>query len=486
MRNCTRRLGCFGILLLELVACTIDKEYSLQHPVAISKQWSTQSPYITRPVTDARRFAWWRQYHDPTLNRLIAEGLKNNNDINIAMANIEAAEGELKRIELNWLPTLTANLGYSSFPYLGFPGVLAVVAMPLYTVNIFNQIKSQQRAYYELKITKSMRNGMKLTIIADITAAYFSHLSQIERLHLLQRVETDLASSLRIQQAMYQHGIASNIEVDNARARLRMIQGEEKVVEKNLVLTQNALRYLINENPQPFLFKRKFKQVNTHHMVVDSLPLAVLQHRPDVVAAVDELRATRAGIGVALSRFLPEVNLGISRGDIATVPNGSTLGTSIHFNQIIGTQPLLTLASLGELENARGISKASYYRYVNTLRKALRDVDNDLAAHRYSTERLDKTIEAQGDVRSAYSLNRDLYQQGLRSYLELLEEKIKLDEINIVVNKHKIDQVLAMIHLYEDMAVGYDYDIEIPPKKTLNTRRQEFVYEQLLPKVLRD
>lgn len=464
-----------------LTACTIDKQFSLQHPVEISKKWSTKDPYITRPVTDARRFAWWRQYHDPTLNKLIAEGLKNNNDIQIAMANVEAAEGELKRVELNWLPTLTANLGYSSFPYLGYPGVLAVMALPIYTINIFKQIKSQQYSYYGLKVTKSMRDGVKLTVIADISAAYFSHLAQTERLDLLKRVEGDLSQSLRINQEMYKHGIASNIEVDTARARLRMVQGEETVVEKNLVLTQNALRYLINQNPHPFIFKQAFKGVSTHHMVVDSLPIAVLQHRPDVVAAVDEVHASRSGIGVALSRFFPEFSLGLSRGDIATLPNGYTLGTPIYFNQAIVSQPLLTLASIGEFDTACGLSKASYFRYVNTLRKALRDVDNDLAAHRYSTDRLDRTVGAQRDIRDAYHLNRDLYQRGLSSYLQLLEQKIKYDEISIVVNQHKIDQVLALVHLYEDMAVGYDY--QMPEKPSLKARRQKMIYEELMPSI---
>ena len=470
-------------LLFGLSACSFDRDYSLKHPVVISKKWSTKNPYITRPVADARRFAWWHQYQDPSLNRLIALGIKNNNDIQIAMSNIEAAEGELKRVELNWLPTLTANLGYSSFPYLGFPGVLAVMAMPLYTVNVFNQIKSQQRSYYELKVTKAMRNGVKLTVIADISAAYFSHLAQIERLQLLQRVEKDLADSLHIYQEMNRHGLASSIDVDTSRARLRLIQGEETVVEKNLVLTQNALRYLINQNPHPFIFKQQFHQVSTRYMVVDSLPLEVLQHRPDVVAATSELRALRAGIGVAFSRFLPEFNLGLSRGDIATVPNGSTLGTAIHFNQAIVSQPLVTLAALGELDKARGLARATYYRYVDTLRKALRDVDNDLATHRYATDRFDKTLEARANIQNAYHLNRDLYRQGVTSYLQLLDEKIKLDEMNIVVNKYKIDQILAMIHLYEDLAVGYDY--QTPHTKSFKTCAQEVVYEEILPTVLR-
>jgi outer membrane protein TolC len=470
--------------LLGISSCTIDKQYSLQQPVEVSRKWSTTDPYLAKPLSDAHRFAWWQQYHDPFLNKLIAAGLKHNNDIKIAMANIEAAEGELKRVELNWLPTLTGNLGYSSFPYVGYPGVLALMALPLYTVNVFNQIKSQQYAYYSLKVTKSMRDGVKLTVITNITAAYFSHLAQIERLNLLKRVEEDLAHSLRINMEMYAHGIASNIDVNVARARLRMVQGEEKVIEKNLILTQNALRYLINQNPHPFIFKQKFEQVSTSNMVVYSLPLEVLRHRPDMDAAIHELETTRSGIGIAMSRFLPEFTLGLSRGDIATIPDGHTLGTAIHFNQSIVSQPVITLASLGELRKARGLSKASYFRYINTLRKALRDVDDDLASHRYFSERLSKTISAKMDLGNAYNLNRDLYKQGLSSYLELLEHKIKYDEIQIVVNQHKIDQILTLIHLYEDMAVGYDY--QIPKEKSIETKVQELVYEKLTPSVLRE
>lgn len=474
-------------VVLPLSACSLDREYSLKQPVNIPQTWSTHDRYVTQPMTDARCFAWWLQYHDRSLNKLIALGLKRNNDIQMAMANIEAAEGELKHVELNWLPNLAVNLGYSSFPYLGFPGVLATLAIPLYTVNIFNQIKSQQRAHYVVKVTKAMHDGVKLTIIANIAAAYFSHLAQTERLYLLQLVDDDLSQSLKIVREMYAHGISTYIEIDQAQSELSLIQAEETVVRKNLVLTQNALRYLINENPHPFIFRQTFHQVDSHHMVVDSLPLSVLEHRPDMVAARNELRASRAGIGVALSRFLPEFSLGLARGDIATTPNGSTLGEAIHFNQAIVSQPLLTLNSLGELQRARGVSKAAYYHYLNAVRKALREVDSDLAAHRYSTERLDKTIEAKHSIRGAYHLNRDLYRRGLKSYLELLYEKIKLDEINIVVNKHKIDQILTIVHLYEDMAVGYDYH---PPQAVKRISRiaqiHEEIYEKILPAVLQD
>ena len=411
---------------------------------------------MTEVTKKATHMPWWHQYHDPTLNQLIARGLRYNNNLQTSMANIEAAQGELKRVKLNWIPTITGNVGYSSFPYLGFTGVL-LTAVPNYTINIFSQIKEQQRANHELRASKAMRDGVKLTVIAQIAGSYFSHLAQTEELHLLQKVDRDLSESLTIYEATYQYGITTKLEVAKAKSELALIKSEEDMVKKNLVFIQNALRYLMNQNPCPFKFTQRFSQVDSHNMVIGTLPLQVIEHRPDMRIARHELKATRAGIGVALSTFLPSLNLSMARGDIATIPNGYTLGMPIYFNQAILSPPLLTMASFGELDKARGKSKAAYHRYIDTLRKALRDVDSDLSAHQFFTERLDKTVAAKEAVHEAYNLNKGLYHQGILSYLRLLEEKVKLDEINILVNQRKIEQTITIINLYQDLAVGYGY-----------------------------
>ena len=448
---------CFILVLLLLVSCTIDRDFSLKKPINIPTAWESKDARMTKTAKNEVCFAWWHQYHDPMLNHLIAEGLRHNNDIRIAMANVEASQGELKRVELNWIPTMTGNLGYSSFPYLGYPGVLATAA-PNYTINIFNQIKEQSRARSELNVTKAMRDGVKLTVIAQIARSYFSHLAQIEQLKLLAAVDDDLTQSLAIYKETTRHGLTTNIDVAKAKSELDLIKSEEKVIRKNLVFTQNSLRYLMNQNPCPLDFKKDFSTVDSHQMVIGALPLTVIEHRPDIIAATQELNASRAGIGVALSNFLPSINLSMARGDIATVPNGKTLGMPIYFNQAILSQPLITLASFGELDKAKGISKAVYFHYVDTVRRALRDVDNGMAAHDFFTQRLDNTVQARQETAKAYQLNRDLYRQGIISYLSLLAEKVKLDELNILVNKRKIDQTLTIINLYQDLAVGYGYE----------------------------
>ena len=61
------------------------------------------------------------------------------------------------------------------------------------------------------------------------------------------------------------------------------------------------------------------------------------------------------------------------------------------------------------------------------------------------------------NTQKVYQLNHDLYQQGIISYVQLLEEKIKLDKIKILVNTHKLEQTLTVVNLYQDLAVGYGY-----------------------------
>ena len=171
--------------------------------------------------------------------------------------------------------------------------------------------------------------------------------------------------------------------------------------------------------------------------------------------ATNELKAANVGVDFAVSNFLPTVQLSAARGDIATIANGTTLGPPIYFNQTLLGSPVLNLALFGQLQKSRGINKAIYYRYLDTLRKVMRDVNNDLSAHDYYTKRLNDTRRAKQQLTRAYRLTQKLQREGIISYSELLNEKIKLDEIKIVFNAHMRDQLITIVNLYQNLAVGY-------------------------------
>jgi len=441
------------ILGIMMSSCT---QHTPKSALLVPNQWPAKDTRYINSDENLPCFAWWKQFKDPGLNALIDKGLIYNNEVKVAQASIEAAQGELKRVQLNWIPDVTGNAGYSSFPYLGFPGVLLTV-VPTYTINIFKQIKEQQRAKYELKATHAMHHGIRLAVINQIAGNYFNYLGQMEQLELLHSLESDLSKLITISQSMYQGGLYARTQLELAKTELSLIQAKERMVQQNIVVSENALHYLLDENPGKFAANRHFRDLNSKQMVIGALPLNIIENRPDMEQAKQELCAANAGIGIAFSHLLPTINLAMARGEIAKIPNGWQLGQAIHFNQAIVEVPFLKASTFGELIKAKGLDKASYYHYTDTLRKVLRDVTNDLSAHELYTKRLDDVLRAKGELGNAYHLNQTLYQRGIISHFSLIEEKVRLDKLAIEVNQHKLEQLITIVNLYQDLAAGYNY-----------------------------
>lgn len=444
-----------GLLILSLILSSCA-QHAQKPLLVVPDQWAAKNKHYMNSNENLTCFAWWKQFNDPNLNSFIDRGLIYNNDINIAVAHIEAAQGELKRVQLNWIPDVTGNAGYSSFPYLGFPGVL-LTAVPTYTLNIFKQIKEQQKARYELKATKSMYHGIRLAVISQIASNYFNYLSQVEQLSLLHALEQDLSKLITISKTLYQGGLYARTEVDLALTEFSLIQAKERVVQQNIVVRENALHYLLDENPDRVFVSRRFRDLNGQKMIIGAFPINIIENRPDMEQAKQELFAANAGIGLSFAPLLPAINLAMARGEIAKVENGGQLGQAIHFNQAIVEVPFLKASTYGQLIKAKGLDKASYYRYSETLRKVLRDITNDLSAHELYTRRLNDVLKAERELSKAYRLNQTLYQRGIISHLSLIKEKVRLDELAIEVNQHKLEQLITVVNLYQDLAAGYNY-----------------------------
>lgn len=441
------------ITLLLLTAC--EQSYT-PTKTNVPSTWVTPDHLYTNTDNNLAYLAWWKTFNDPTLNQLMKRGLIQNNHINTAMANVEAAQGELKRVQLNWLPGLSTNVGYSSFPDLGFPGVLFAV-IPSYTMNLFGQIKEQKKAEYELQAMKANRDAVKLAVMGQIATSYFSLSAQTEQLALFQQLDIDLTKLVSIADAIYQGGLTSQIDLEKAKRELSLIKAQERVVQDNIVKSQNALRYLLNENPQNIALAKSFSQLKGNQMIIGSLPLTVIENRPDMIHAANELKASNENIGLAFSNLMPTVQLSLARGEIATEPNGGTYGTSIDFNQALLEIPIFQASVYGQMDKAKGLNKASYYRYTDTLRNVFREVNNDLSAHDLYTQRFMDITNAKNNEQRVYDLNEQLYKRGIKSYMALLKSKVKLDSLAIEVNQSKLEQFITIVDLYQALGGGYQY-----------------------------
>lgn len=442
-----------------LLGCAYNNTYH-KPDVPVKNQWSVPDRNIeSGNESNLPYIAWWQGFNDSLLNQLIESGLANNNSLNMSRGHIEAAEGELKKVQFQWIPDVSVLLGYSNNPATGFPGLLALIA-PNYTMNVFSQIKQQKKAKYELAEAKAEDDAIKLTVISQITASYFTYLAEIERRALLQHLENDITHQADIAAKVYRGGLSADINVEELRSQVNLIRGEQQVIEQNIVVSRNALQYLINHNPGNLKTTKPFADFNNKKLIPGALPLTVLENRPDMQMAENRLRASNEGIGLAASELLPTVQLDFIGGPVAGnnnyyFPTPLTTNNMVDFNDQLLKIPVFKMSAFGEIAKARGLDKVSYYNYVETLQKALRDTTNALSANQRLTEKLTQTESATAHLAKAYNLNQRLYQKGIQSYLSTLNSKIAWDRIQINLNQDKLQQLLTIVNLYQEVAGGY-------------------------------
>jgi len=451
------------ILASLLAGCAYFSEYK-KPDVAVNNQWDVPQntglsesnlPFVT----------WWQGFNDPTLNQLIESGLVSNNTLNMSRGNVEAAEGELKKVQLQWIPDISVILGYSNNPATGFPGLLAVLA-PNYTMNVFSQIKQQKKAKYELAEAKAEDDAVKLNVITQITASYFTYQAEIERKQLLDVLANDLTHLAEIAKKVYKGGLSANINVQDLEAQVNMIRGEQEVIEQNIVVSRNALRYLINQNPGQITTSQKFSMLNNKTLAPAQLPMTVLENRPDMEMATNQLLAASSGVGIAQSQLLPTLQLDFIGGPVAGnnsyhFPTPITTNV-VDFNDELLKIPVFNMSALGAIAKAEGLNKVAYYNYLDVFQKALRNTTNALSAHAKITTKLIQVESAVQHLHKAYQLNEQLYQRGINSKLSTLDSKIAWDQIQIKQNQTRLQQLITVVNLYQELAGGYKNNESTP------------------------
>ena len=451
MQRIVKLLAFFPFIL---VGCGYNNPYH-KPDVAVANHWTVADRYIQNTNEKNIPFmAWWRGFNDPTLNQLIEQGLISNNSLNMSHGQIEAAEGELKKIRYQWIPNLDIMFGYSKNPATGFPGFLAVL-IPSYMINIFHQIKQQKQAKYRLAEVKAEDDAIKLTVITQISASYFTYQAELERKQLLQVLADDLTLLANISSKVYSTGLSSNIDPMDLYSQVNLIHGEQEIVERNVIISRNAIRYLINENPGEIKTTVKFLDLNNKQLIPGSLPLTVLENRPDMQMVEHRLRASNEGIGLAASNLLPNIQLDLIGGAASGHSRYVFPRKADDFNDQLVRSPIFAFSVLGEIAKARGLNKVSYYDYIDTLQKALRDTTNALTENDRLTNKFNQTTHAQQHLAKAFNLNHRLYKRGIQNYVDTLRSKISLDRININLNQDKLQQLITIVNLYKELAGGY-------------------------------
>lgn len=439
----------FLILLCVLLnsSCFLLSPSNTKPLVKIPKSWSKESNFIINDSINLPDMIWWQQFNSIELNQLIHSALQHNNNLNIAITNIDYARSQLEQVKLNWIPGMTLLSGYSQMPILGNPGAF-VIAAPLYVLNIFQQFKQLKSAQAMVQGSLHAKDCVRLMLISQVSASFFTLIAQQEALNLYKKLIKHRRSYLKLVKNNYHFGLTDQDKIDELESEIQQTQSQLDVTQHNIIVSKNTLHFLLNENPGDLRIETTFKSIDTNQLVPGNLPVTVLNNRPDVQEAYDLLRAANADIGAVTANLLPSITLGAYLG------TGKAIG-GINLSEAYLSTPVVNLPVFAQIAASKAQYKAKYIKYIETIRQALRDVDNDLSAYLAYSNQLTNNLSAYRHENKQCNWVKQRYHHGINNKIDVIQCRIKLDQFELMLNRNKLEKMMVIITLYQDLAGGY-------------------------------
>ncbi|MFW2403950.1 MAG: efflux transporter outer membrane subunit, partial [Gammaproteobacteria bacterium] len=415
-------------LTMVLPGCMVGPDY--QRPEIDSPEGYQQQ---TEPGESIANLEWWDLYADERMRELISTALENNKDLAIAVARIEEARARYGFVRADLYPKVDAQLGATRGDNIGqlIPGAnigitenYVLAGGVAWEIDLFGKLRrSSEAARAELLATEEARRSVMITLIADVGSAYLLLVDLDNRYEIAKRTLDARRESTKIIRARFDKGVVPLLDVNQAEIQEGDAAAEMYSLERDRAQVQNQLNVLLGSNPAPILRGNSTAMNLRAPIVPAGLPSELLERRPDVRQAEQQLAAQTARIGVAQALRLPSLSLtgtlGVASGDLSDLLEGDSKVWDITGNLFA---PLFAAGqNARRVEVERALTEQLLYQYEQTVLRAFQEVEDALAEIRTAhAEALARKAQVEA-ARSASTLSRARYDGGVTSYLEVLE-----------------------------------------------------------------
>jgi NodT family efflux transporter outer membrane factor (OMF) lipoprotein len=393
------------------------------------------------------------------LSELITKAVNNNNEIQVAMGNAVAAQGELMQIKMSIIPSVNGLvLGYSTVSSESMlPGYNSGF-LPKYLFNLFEYMRSVEWAKASAEAASAAKDAVQLTIISQTAASYFTYLGQSHLLRVQEKLVSDLKELLVLSKIQYKKGLISLYTLQQYEQQYDTANANLPIIAQNVVIARNALRLLMNQNPGAIPLNYSFMNLKSNGIIPNNVPSEVLRNRPDVRQAEQQLIAANADIGRVTSVFFPAISfVSLAASNAHSISSLFSAGRDYWHEQFLLYAPLLAPEVPGQLKRTKALRYAALRNYVQIIRSAFKSVDNDLSAHDLFYKSLMAQEQNFKSSKQALNLATHSYEKGLYSYPTLLINRINLDNAEVSLTTAKLTQLITIVQLYEDLGGGYAY-----------------------------
>jgi outer membrane protein, multidrug efflux system len=463
MKRSTRILSAVVAAML-LGGCAIGPDYK-RPAVADSEMFRGQA------MTEAVSFAdapWWEAFQDPILRALIADALRSNYDVAIAAARVEEARAAFVATRSDLFPSLdySGSISRSNMTpgVLGGPGVKAPSASNFYSatlamsweLDIWGRIRrSTEAARANLLATEDARRGVWLTLVSDLAQAYFELLALDVQLQIARNSTAAYQGTYDLFLDRFNLGVASKLETSRALGALGGAQATIPQLESDIVARENQISILLGKAPGRISRGRPMYAQPVTPAVPAGLPSTLLERRPDLRQAEQQLVAANARIGVAKAEFFPKFSLTPLVGTASPEFTASGAQTIWAATGML-TGPLFNAGrTLGNYRASIAQSEQARLQYQQAVLTALREVSDALTAlGKLSDAEAGQDVAVRA-LEEAVEHATDRYRQGLAGYYEVLEAQQQLYPAQSTLAQIRGNRLIAYAQLYKALGGGW-------------------------------
>jgi outer membrane protein, multidrug efflux system len=462
MRNSLLATGLAALL----AGCSLGPDY-LRPEMDMPQQWG--GTVVVASQVDPY---WWRGYGDPVLSDLVEEALAANADIALAAARVAEARALAGYARADRMPTVSAEGGAqrsrssNDFITPGTPNpvnTLRVAGVVSYELDLWGRLaRADEAARADLLASQAAQDTVRLTVASDVASGYFNLRALDHQVEIAERTLRARQDSYDLQRAQYDNGVVTELALRQAESELAATRAQLPQLRQQLGLQRNALAVLLGRAPRalmadPIARGQSVEMLPVPPVVPDFMPSAILDRRPDIQQAEQQLVAANAQIGVAKAAFYPNIALTGTLGrQSRELGDMFSNGTGIWGLASSLTSPIFDFGrNQSNLEASEARRQQALITYGQTVRGAFREVLDAFEKQQGSTERL-TAIDGQVDaLRRTVELARDRYDGGYTSYIEVLDAQRTLFQAELDQSDALRDRLQASVELYKALGGGW-------------------------------
>jgi multidrug efflux system outer membrane protein len=407
--------------------------------------------------------AWWSALGDPVLDGLIRTALENNRDVRIAAERVLEFAARVDVTRAGTYP----QLGYEGAGARGrsiVPGVGGATGNSFaanlnvgWELDVWGRIqRATEAARANLLAAEEVRRSVILTLVSTVASSYVRLLTLDDQLGIARKTVDSRAKSLALFDLQFEGGIVSELEVAQVRSEYELAQTRIPEIERQIARLENALSVLLGRNPGP-VTRGRSSDTLALPPVPAGVPSDLLERRPDIRAAEQQLIAANALIGVARAQYFPRISLtglfGYASDDLSDLLQDSSNVWSAG-GGLLG--PIFDGGRIaGDVRATEAAQRQAVLNYQNAILTALREVDDALIDHR-KTREIVAAQERQLDALRTYAEFANLrYDEGQVSYIEVLDAERRLFDAELTNAVSSGDVFIALIDVYKAMGGGW-------------------------------